>query len=339
MHCGTLLLAMIIGGDASGKSDPLVDEHGGPYCGLYCVFAAGQILGADVDFAKLIDSRYVPTMEGSTISSLQLALANHGMRGDARRNLTIGHLAACGRPVILHTRAPGDPTGYHHWILVTGFDGDGVQIYDPPRATATIRPSELLSIWDGTGIIIGRAEDPRPFWIPPLESLSVGAAIIVCFRLLRASSRGMLQIAGTTGFALVLGNGVAYWTGMIEWECTTNVSAAYFHNRIPTIESAEEIASLTTNDGVVIVDARSASAYFEGHISNAVNVPVYLGFLALREKLSMIPKKKHIIVYCLNERCAWSDQVAQQFSERGYHRVSVFRPGIVAWEQWVRKGK
>jgi len=54
----------------------------GPYCGIYCVYAALRAVGISTDFAQLTASEYVGSHQGSSAIELQAAIRNAG--GDAK---------------------------------------------------------------------------------------------------------------------------------------------------------------------------------------------------------------------------------------------------------------
>jgi rhodanese-related sulfurtransferase len=85
----------------------------------------------------------------------------------------------------------------------------------------------------------------------------------------------------------------------------------------------------------VILDARSPSAFADGHIPGAINIPYdqltdYLDTLA-----EEVPKEQQVMCYCWSSTCDFSDQLATELKFMGYKDVVVFTGG---WEEWTAAG-
>lgn len=152
------------------------------YCGLHCVYAVAQVHGVRFNFESLVDAKYLTGRDGSTAANLSSALSDVGLHGDERAFLTIDRLRFIDQPLILHVRSPGLGAQYRHWVLFLGFDGDRLRLYDPPRDLGNVTAAELLSIWDGAGIIVGKNRQSAATSIPLSFSFAAfvaGAAILV----------------------------------------------------------------------------------------------------------------------------------------------------------------
>ena len=85
----------------------------------------------------------------------------------------------------------------------------------------------------------------------------------------------------------------------------------------------------------IILDARDAAEYQQGHIPGAINIPYdripeYFDVLQ-----SQVPMDARVICYCRSLTCDFSDQLATELKVIGYKNVSVFSGG---WEQWTTAG-
>jgi len=99
--------------------------------------------------------------------------------------------------------------------------------------------------------------------------------------------------------------------------------------------SAEQTLALLQGGAVVILDARAPSAYADGHIPGAINIPYdklpdYLDVL----ETSAAPNEK-VICYCWSPTCDFSDQLATELKLMGYENVLVFTGG---WDHWTAAG-
>ena len=87
---------------------------------------------------------------------------------------------------------------------------------------------------------------------------------------------------------------------------------------------------------ILLIDGRSESAYHEGHIPGAVNVPYMQRDYFFKQLLSNVDRETSIIVYCSGKHCNTSVELAKFLSQKfGFIHVQVFAGG---WEEWI-KGK
>jgi rhodanese-related sulfurtransferase len=99
--------------------------------------------------------------------------------------------------------------------------------------------------------------------------------------------------------------------------------------------SLAQVKSAFDTGSAVIVDARSASDYQEGHIPGAINIPhdrIAEFVETLNNEISM---DAEVICYCHGPDCDFSDLLATELKVMGYQKVSVFTGG---WEHWTGAG-
>lgn len=85
---------------------------------------------------------------------------------------------------------------------------------------------------------------------------------------------------------------------------------------------------------ILLIDGRSESAYHEGHILGAVNIPYIQRDYFFEQLLSNVARETPIIVYCSGKSCNISVELARSLSEEfGFIHVQVFEGG---WEEWVK---
>ena len=94
------------------------------------------------------------SMDGSSAADLARALGDIGLKAYENDFMTFEQLALLDRPTILHVRTPVSKLRYGHWALFLGLDGNKVRLYDPPDDVETVTAAELLSIWDGVGLVV-----------------------------------------------------------------------------------------------------------------------------------------------------------------------------------------
>jgi rhodanese-related sulfurtransferase len=113
----------------------------------------------------------------------------------------------------------------------------------------------------------------------------------------------------------------------------------------PASPTAEELASalvsrerlkvLLGEGRIVLIDARPAREYEEGHIAGAISVP-YEKFSEYFDKLTTtIPYTAMIVCYCRSETCDDSESLARELKFMGYLNVMLFKGG---WDDWSSAG-
>jgi len=84
----------------------------------------------------------------------------------------------------------------------------------------------------------------------------------------------------------------------------------------------------------LFLDAREAPAFAEGHIQDAVNLPVE-AFMDSLEYLDRIASERMIITYCDGEDCNASIDLAGELMVMGFSNVYFFFGG---WQEWMEAG-
>ena len=86
-------------------------------------------------------------------------------------------------------------------------------------------------------------------------------------------------------------------------------------------------------DNILFVDARAEEYYNEGHIPNSIcydNIDTL--FLKLEEKIFF---NDAFVVYCSDDDCGSSEELALTLQENGYSNIYVFKGG---WKKWSDSG-
>ena len=81
----------------------------------------------------------------------------------------------------------------------------------------------------------------------------------------------------------------------------------------------------------VVIDARPAKVYHEGHINGAINIPD----AEFEQYKALLPadKDKQLIFYCGGLHCGLSKKSALKAKELGYTNVMVYQEGIPFWQE------
>jgi rhodanese-related sulfurtransferase len=96
----------------------------------------------------------------------------------------------------------------------------------------------------------------------------------------------------------------------------------------------QQVYELQQQGKTLFVDARSPQEFRELHIEGAINLTAdELSGLSKSELSKRLHPQRPILVYCANEDCHASLQVAELLQNRGYPQVAVFLGGFRAWDE------
>jgi len=83
----------------------------------------------------------------------------------------------------------------------------------------------------------------------------------------------------------------------------------------------------------IIIDARSASSYKDGHIPSAINLP-FEGWETAYPGVEASIKGKPLLIYCSGYSCEDSKNLAKVLAAKGYP-ITLYTRG---WEEWEAGG-
>ena len=92
-----------------------------------------------------------------------------------------------------------------------------------------------------------------------------------------------------------------------------------------SIDTAIEL--MEDNPDIVILDVRTASEYSEGHIEDAINIPVN----ELETRLDELSKEDDILVYCRTRNR--SSSAIQIMEDAGFTQLYHMHEGISVWTE------
>ncbi len=162
-----------------------------------------------------------------------------------------------------------------------------------------------------------------------ISNLLGGVAILVVATLLGI----VVNAVRPNGVALIQSGAPVSTAQHVEH--TDSVAADTTHALAEGAISLSEMKRRFDEGVAIILDARDASEYEQGHIPGAINIPYdripeYFDVLQ-----SQVPMDAEVICYCRSVTCDFSDQLATELKVIGYQDVSVFSGG---WEQWTNAG-
>lgn len=318
--------------EASNDEPAYYDSH---YCGLYSAFAALNSLGIKLSFHEILDPRFISDRHGSTAADLMSIATTYRVESAFRTQIHPDELDRFDRPVILHTSGVVSKQ-FHHWVLLLGTEGGLLSIYDPPRGRYLLSKAELMTHWDGMGVIFGK--DSRS----AKSSFSVSIPTVYAFLLTIAISWFMrnMHLRDTTSTLLQFLAGpiliAALWHSTVEYgflrnpDSVSTIVASFDNSTTPEVTVAG-LEEMLKQGRVTVIDARPRHAFRKAHIPGAINIPTSTTHGELRDTLATIRKENRIVTYCASEECGWANMIAKQFPARGFNEVYVLSGGVRAW--------
>lgn len=101
---------------------------------------------------------------------------------------------------------------------------------------------------------------------------------------------------------------------------------------LPTISVGRALDALTGGE-TLFVDARPDTFYAEGHVLNALSLPVKSTSPVITNTIPLPHPYRLIIVYCDDEHCDAADAMARKLDRLGYDKLFVLEGGWRAWTQ------
>lgn len=100
---------------------------------------------------------------------------------------------------------------------------------------------------------------------------------------------------------------------------------------IPGVSAAYVKKLIDNQSSAVIIDARPARKFAQGHVPTAINI----SDREFEDKLDMLPEDKStgIVYYCGGYKCPLSSKSAAKAVEKGYNNVMLFQAGYPAWQE------
>jgi len=118
------------------------------------------------------------------------------------------------------------------------------------------------------------------------------------------------------------------WRG----ELTQQAEAAPAADQLPMPVALAQVKDLHEARQAVIVDARSAASFAEGHITGAIALPLEEARKhPSLPSLARVPKDATIIAYCNGFSCHDSMELGKLVMRAGYASVYVYEGGFPEW--------
>lgn len=124
------------------------------------------------------------------------------------------------------------------------------------------------------------------------------------------------------------------WVG--QWDTSRGVISANptgaAEGKPQEIDSVARAKEISDKGDVLFVDARSQDNYEDGHIPQAISLPVGQFDERIESLLNRYSSDQPIVTYCSGRTCEDSHDLAQFLSDAGFTNVRIFIDGFPGWE-------
>jgi rhodanese-related sulfurtransferase len=124
------------------------------------------------------------------------------------------------------------------------------------------------------------------------------------------------------------------WVG--QWDTSRGVISANptgaAEGKPEEIDSVARAKEISDKGDVLFVDARSQDNYENGHIPEAISLPVGQFDERIESLLNRYSSDQPIVTYCSGRTCEDSHDLAQFLSDAGFTNVRIFIDGFPGWE-------
>jgi rhodanese-related sulfurtransferase len=340
------------------NEDPRHAEGEPSYCGIYALYRGLSALGMKVELSDLVNTKYIGSIEGSSISELTQAAADYGVKCKTLSHMNCGLLSDVHSPTILHAKASFGSEGYSHWILFMGIEDGKARIYDGNGPAQIIEFTDLAPRWDGIGLILSnKPNDTTSLLFDSIEPYLLFCALVMAIvgllsvieRRLFLSARWDRSITakiviGTAQAGALLLLSILSWygysyintAGFLESDTAIKaIEVAHTETFLPKLK-VTQISSLVANNEVTLIDARLVADYDTGHIKGAINLPPNLSNAEIYDRIKGLSKRRQLTVYCQSRGCPFAIRMAARLKDIGYSNLSILEGGWIEWQQYQR---
>jgi rhodanese-related sulfurtransferase len=327
-----------------------------PHCGLYCLYLVMRTQGHHPDFGDLIRPEYLDTSNGSTVTALKLAAEDAGLHAEILERASSRVLRAYGSPVILHVKGNDLSRDYDHYMVFLRAQGRHARVYDPPGPVKLVSFDELVSRWDGKGLVVSRdsvqvasllhQERMRLLFIAgPLAALLFLVSGLRRHIPLPKALSSVLGRAGLSGAQAGTLAAVSLIVGLV-WHSVGEAGFLAYPDGVAATQRAHasdfipridlRTARQLQEKGAIFIDARLKRDFDGGHVEGAINIPVDANDAVRRQAVMKMSPEDSLVVYCQSVNCHFADIVAGKLRLDGFSTVSILPGGWMEWSTGIR---
>lgn len=318
-------------------------------CGLLALAAAANAIGMENSLARCLDAEYISSEAGSSITDLKRAAESLGLHAHPFYRLSLEELRCARSPILLHVHRLGWASNEEHWITFLGLDEGEFRVFDSRVGIQRYRPAQLLSQWDGIGLLVSQQPVSLFHFLAPGRAIRFGCWLICGTVVLVASTSNVISrfsvamipvgpVLAVLSTALVIGQ---FWDQLTDHGFRQNRAAVATlvrqTSRVPvlpevTFRDLEQLRA-KGKERLLLIDARLGRDFADGAIPGAISIPIDALPFTIGDQLAETKRNVPVILYCHGETCDFSDRVAAEVVALGFIDVRIYRGG---WRDWVQ---
>ncbi len=298
------------------------------YCGLYCVYQAGQMVGKPIPLDELIQPKRLTGQFGSSVQDLISTLDEFHIGNDYVPSASYHDHILLDIPAIVLVKSAPDALSGNHWVMILKSQLDTVKVYDPSVGVHWVPVAEFQTLLTGPTILLQRHEDTITLWH------SVKALIFILFSVgVYGVLRLVLMIHSQAVVALFLTTLLI----VLVWQMTDPASFLYNRNVTDQTVSINEVRDiplispqeiLDYPDRYTLIDVRTQAQYQSHTIPGSLNLPVNSSYHRNRRRCADLPSDRPLVLYCQSVQCGWAEQMARSALFSRFHSIFVLDDGI-----------
>jgi rhodanese-related sulfurtransferase len=316
-------------------------------CGVEAAFGAVHAIGIEpsVRFEELLTTEYVSHRGGSTADDVCKAVRKLGARGTYLQGMGSVSLLGTKHPLILHVYSDGQLQSTNHWLLFLGMEDGLAKVVDGGGVQEKWPLERLLARWPGRAIVVSPSESNQYFasTLTFLEAGSFAAIVVIAFAIgksllmmnlkqdwLRILVSGAGIVAGVSVFAsLVLAAKLP-----LPFNATARyVTAALDGARVKYVDLPGFLQAIESQSETVVVDCRYESDANAYPVPGTIPVSVSAKIASIERTMESINRDRPILLFCVSERCGFSEAMAIRLTGLGFHKFKIFRGGYEEWRK------
>ncbi|MFN7874371.1 MAG: rhodanese-like domain-containing protein [Pirellula sp.] len=342
----TIFLSIVLG--FSLFQTVLADQR---TCGVEAAFGAVHAIGIEpsVRFEELLTTEYVSHRGGSTADDVCKAVRKLGARGTYLQGMGSVSLLGTKHPLILHVYSDGQLQSPNHWLLFLGMEDGLAKVVDGGGVQEKWPLERLLARWPGRAIVVSPSESNQYFasTLTFLEAGSFVAIIVLAFVIGKSSlkltwkSEWLRFLLASTGIVAAVGV-FSSWVSAGKLPLPFNASTRYIFAALDGapceyVDLKEFLLAIKSESDsksdTVVVDCRYESDTKRFPVPGTIPVSLDEKTASIARSMEFINRDRTILLFCLSERCRFSEVMAIRLTGLGFHKFKIFRGG---YEEWLK---
>jgi rhodanese-related sulfurtransferase len=111
------------------------------------------------------------------------------------------------------------------------------------------------------------------------------------------------------------------------------VTAALDGAKVKYVDLPEFLQAIESQSDTVVVDCRYESDSNAYPVPGTIPVSVSAKIASIERSMESINRDRPLLLFCLSERCGFSEVMAIRLTGLGFHKFKIFRGGYAEWQK------